>query len=834
MMNPQTVQHPATVDAYIRHGWSLVPIQPGTKAPQGLGWNRPGAHLRSQADLPPGHGIGLAHAYSGTMALDLDDWDAATTMLAMFGIDLQALYDAPDAVVIDSSNPGHGKLLYSMPFGLALPTRKISADKTIFELRCATADGLTVQDVLPPSVHPGTGQPYRWAGRGHWSRLPMIPEALLNLWQSMNDAPVIEQAAPVTASWDEIRSAIEAISPDCSREDWITVGMALHYASVADGDASKGLPIWDAWSSKSPAKYPGERAIQAQWRSFRADKGEKITTASLFHLAQQAGWVRPAVDVKHLFGPVREAVTGIDGEAALRPAVDPAWFPKVLADRALEVSRTVGCDPIVPLWAGLAAACGAVTAQSRLELMRGYQVPPILWLMTIGSPADKKTPGSSPMVEPLHALEDEDTPHWRKRLLEWEGREALYNAQKKDFLEAASTGIGTMAGAIPHVDDLPPQPQKLKIKVSDITSQKLVRYCADRPRGLLCYLDEMAGWAKKMNDRNTTEDRSAWVQAYEGRRYEYDRVGGGSVVADVFAVSVYGNIQPQVYQDCSTSLSADGLLQRFIPGLLDTTLTRRGDPLDDGTLSDRWEQTIRLIYALPEQVYTLSDEAYTVFREFQLWFERTKQDEAVMEADARFMTGLGKLEGTTARIALIFHLIESPFTTSVSADTMRRAITLTRKYILPALRYLATGKAESMGRWVMNWLLYHADNRAEVTLSEVKRAGRRKLEGVNSLWVQDRMVLDAMAELEDAGWLIRTDDGSKEHLHYASWAVNPNIQTLDKKRVRVIIARQRQEDERRRIAGLPRKLIRGYEEWMEPELLADDRPLWDWQNTGTE
>ena len=86
MTMSSTVQHPASVDAYIRHQWSLVPIPPGSKGPRTTGWNKPGAALRSQADLPPGHGIGLAHAYSGTMALDIDDWATAAPMLAVFGV----------------------------------------------------------------------------------------------------------------------------------------------------------------------------------------------------------------------------------------------------------------------------------------------------------------------------------------------------------------------------------------------------------------------------------------------------------------------------------------------------------------------------------------------------------------------------------------------------------------------------------------------------------------------------------------------------------------------------------------------------------------------------
>ena len=92
MNTSTTVQaHPASIDAYIRHGWSLVPIPAGTKGPRTPGWNIKTNALKDQNDLPTGYGIGLAHAYSGTMALDIDDWDATVTLLAEHKIDLQAL-----------------------------------------------------------------------------------------------------------------------------------------------------------------------------------------------------------------------------------------------------------------------------------------------------------------------------------------------------------------------------------------------------------------------------------------------------------------------------------------------------------------------------------------------------------------------------------------------------------------------------------------------------------------------------------------------------------------------------------------------------------------------
>ena len=832
MTTATTVQHPASADAYIRNGWSLVPIPPGSKGPRHVGWNRREAALRSQAEVPPGFGIGLAHAYSGTMALDIDDWDTAAPMLALFGVDLQALYDAPDAVIVDSGRQGHGKLLYAMPFGLALPTKKVEVEgRTIYEVRCATAEGLTVQDVLPPTIHPDTQQPYRWAGRGHWTRLPTVPVALLDVWQALLDSDrpaTMPTGEPSSASWEEIRSALAAIPADCSREEWITCGMAIHHAAAAEGNLELGFAVWNEWSATAADKYPGERALMQQWRSFRSDKSTAVRLGSLFHLAKRHGWVPPPPDASALFASAEPAVAPEDIISDLRtpmPAIDLDWFPPVLAQRARDVSESVGCDPIVPLFAGLAAVCGAMDARSRLRLMDGYEVPPVLWLMTIGSPADKKTPGSSPMIDVLHDIEREDLPNWKARLLAWEGQEAFYNAQKKDYLDKAADATRMANESLPVVPDLPPQPQPLRIKVSDITSQKLVRYAAERPRGLLCYLDEMGGWVRKMSDRTSIEDRSAWVQAYEAKRYEYDRVGGGAIIADCFAVGVYGNIQPLVYKDAIESLSTDGLLQRFVPGLLNTRLTRRGEPLPHHRASiGAWEHAVRLVYALPPTTYTLAPDALELFREFQTWFERSKHDEVLMEAEVSFLTAYGKLEGTAARLALLCHVLTEPFSAIVSRDTMARAIDMVRTYVIPALRYCLAelGGVEILEQWIQQWLLYHIDNRQTVTLSEVKRAARRKLEKYTNIWMQDRAVIDAMGTLETARWVVRLDDGTREHLHQAEWAVNPKIKdAFTRQRTEIIVARQRAEDERRRIAKLARRIVPGFDpETMEPMLRA--------------
>ena len=61
----------------------------------------------------------------------------------------------------------------------------------------------------------------------------------------------------VDASWEEIRQALEAIPADCSREEWINVGMALHWAGTQTEQLDSALQLWNEWSSQSASKYPG-------------------------------------------------------------------------------------------------------------------------------------------------------------------------------------------------------------------------------------------------------------------------------------------------------------------------------------------------------------------------------------------------------------------------------------------------------------------------------------------------------------------------------------------------------------------------------------------------
>lgn len=260
---------------YVAAGWKLTPIPRGTKGPTSDGWNLRGNVV---ADVVRAStvttGVGLCHAYSGTMALDIDDWALAEPWLAERGVDLNALWTAPDAVQLLSGRAGRGKLIYSCPAPFASKRPKGSG----LELRCATSAGLTVQDVLPPSIHPDTGKPYAWGGPGDWRKLPAMPAELGRILEQLS-TPAQEPTAkePTGADIEHQRQLLRGLDPDCGYDEWIRVGMALHHENRGGHD---GFVLWDDWSAQS-AKYPGTDKLLQHWHSFGNTEGPVVTLRSL-------------------------------------------------------------------------------------------------------------------------------------------------------------------------------------------------------------------------------------------------------------------------------------------------------------------------------------------------------------------------------------------------------------------------------------------------------------------------------------------------------------------------------------------------------------------------
>ena len=169
-----------------RLGWALVPIPAGSKAPKHAEWNKPGGYITDSTEAVkywrknPDHNMGVVLDASGLVTLDVDNVEYTRMVFDSYGIDLDRLKENAPCVI---GNPARFRLIYRLPDGVDLRLNKLTwphpdapTDRkksvTVFELRAGP-----VQDVLPPSIHPDTGEPYTWHKKP--SFLPVLPDALM-------------------------------------------------------------------------------------------------------------------------------------------------------------------------------------------------------------------------------------------------------------------------------------------------------------------------------------------------------------------------------------------------------------------------------------------------------------------------------------------------------------------------------------------------------------------------------------------------------------------------------------------------------------------------------
>lgn len=141
--------------------------------------------------------------------------------------------------------------------------------------------------VLPPSVHPETGDRYRYSSNlelvGNVDRLPTLPEDLVNSIDALvGKKSESAESVPNNIAISEATRMLEFIDSG-DYQQWIYVGMALK-----DAYGEEGFSLWDAWSRGSD-KY-NSREMYPKWKSFTKD-GTSIAT--IIYYAKTNGYNPP-------------------------------------------------------------------------------------------------------------------------------------------------------------------------------------------------------------------------------------------------------------------------------------------------------------------------------------------------------------------------------------------------------------------------------------------------------------------------------------------------------------------------------------------------------------
>lgn len=288
------------LDSFFELGFAITPLL-GNKAPYRNNWQheQPLSKKALIQEINSGRSLGLGirtgAVSGGIVAVDLDGSSATPKILELSGN-----RDLPRSVAFTSGRMGRCQYIYRVPeqYWGGIQTKKIKTGvvgsdgkSEQVELRW---DGC--QSVLPPSVHPMTGE-YKWLEgcAPEQCEIAIAPMWLIELMLVEPTSASQQQLGEVTRAsnrFDEQRpsnidralSYLQALVPSRAEDydEWLAVGMALH--SVDDSL----LREWDSWSQQSSKYKPG--VCEVKWKSF---KRTGVSIGSLAHMAKSDGWTSP-------------------------------------------------------------------------------------------------------------------------------------------------------------------------------------------------------------------------------------------------------------------------------------------------------------------------------------------------------------------------------------------------------------------------------------------------------------------------------------------------------------------------------------------------------------
>jgi hypothetical protein len=647
-------------------------------------------------------------------------------------------------VTLEVKTPRGGRHLYFRHPGQKVPTRT-NHPAPALDVR---GDGGYV--LIPPSATKRGA--YTWANRTAPAECPPWLLALLLNGSAPADKPHAVTPSPAPASSGDpteeesrIREAIRFI-PAGDYDTWTKIGMALH-----GWDPQRGFGLWDEWSRTCPEKYD-ERQPPKKWASFKADRPGGVTLGTLFEYAKRGGWTPPPAARVFLGGAGAKACTTSEPVEIEEPTAYEPFPVDALPEphRALVIhgAESIGCEQALIALPLLAATAGAIGNARRIMLKRGWVEPAVLWAVTVAASGDKKSPGFELGIDGLAQIEERAFAQYRAELDE-------HKQAVQRWKEAGAEG------------QKPEPPTATRFIVRDITVEGLAAILAENWRGVMLARDELSAWVggfDKYHGGGKGEESAHWLEMYRAGKVTVDRKTGDTKTIHVprAAVSITGTIQPGTLERVLERRHFEnGLAARLLLACPPRQLRQWNEDEVDERLLIPVRRVFERLAGLPMGADGFGnpvpiDLPMTPEGKAR-WITFYNEHAAEMHGlgDDRLCAAWSKLEGATARFALLVHCVRA----AAQDDTLRDAAAVDVDSIEAAIRLVTWFKGET--RRIYGRLAESEDTRdtrkvlecvqakgGRVTVRDVGRAG---VCGGDTARIA--AILDQLAEAGEGTWI---------------------------------------------------------------------------------
>lgn len=467
------------------------------------------------------------------------------------------------------------------------------------------------------------------------------------------------------------------------------------------------------------------------------------------------------------------------------PAFPVDHLPNVLADISSAAAAEVQAPIDIAATLSLSTTAAAVAGKVEVVGRDGHVEQLPLWTFTAAESAERKTPVFNILRRPFTDYEQR---HQGERLIE---RRRQETRQKK--LEGALATLVKKAirdGSInqqAEEDDLHRQledlrvPPKLQLWVASPTPEAVHNLLSEHEGRMAVFSDEGGLFgiiAGRYAGKGGGADIDPFLQGYNGSPLRAPRVTAERKNVAAAYLTMGFAVQPKVLADLGTvdGVEDRGLIGRFLFSIPTSQVGERAYrdavPMAQD-ITDAYHATMtRLIeMKVPDRPHqmVLDPGALEVYADFH---DR-------IEARAHKVTGdlagigswVGKIAGTTLRVAALLHLVEhgDPLGRSLNAATINHAAALTEGYFIPhaqaAFRILRHGAEKSVLQRLVAWMATGRLERFTV------REAFQQLKGGKQGRVQETADLEpALTRLADGGYIRQGVSPRRDSLVYE---VNP-------------------------------------------------------------
>lgn len=747
---------------YAKRGWPVFPLSPRGKKPlpRSNGFKDATTDLTVVEDHwrdNPEANIGLATGEAmGVWVLDIDGPEGSASLTALE----EELGPLPET--LDQQTGGGGRHLFFLwPRG-----REVRNKQSLRPGVDVRGNGGYI--VAPPSVHP-SGNPYQWTS-GERGRIAEIPAAWLDL--------VCPPEAKPRAPWERV-SAPRRRAPAPERTPIIS--RAERYLEECDpavqGGGGHNALLWAARALVIGFELPDATALGLLWSHFnprcappwredverdRRDFERKVAEARSTPSQKRPGWLLDELGLRDSTEALAQIARGqrsanlLLSSVAKKAAEDPdeidldeipqnivalakrrpfpvEHFPGALCTFVDQVAESHQVDASFAALPALAVAAAAMGNTWRLELKRGFLVPPTIWVGLVAPSGANKSGPLREVVAPLQA----PIP-----------MELLGNSM---LLPQGETVIG------------------------DATLEAVVSRLHENPRGLLVYRDELAGWANGFNAyKKGGGDEQAWLEFWGAGAYTVDRkTNDERIRIQSASVCVLGGIQPKILIDCfDPARFASGLVPRILIACPPRTSMFWTEVEVEPQAEKTWRDVVMWLRTRPFESF---DPNRTHYKPHVAWlsaeakaayvtFFNSISLEIEEAADENVRGFMSKARVVAARLALIHHGMklaannEAAVRLEVDQDSVMAGVAWARWCLEEQIRvygFASQAGREEKARYLIARI--RAKHGGTATPRQAMKLNQKRFKNIKAATA----AMDQLVELGYAVW----DAGAKKKIH---------------------------------------------------------------------